>query len=92
MNPVYSLWQRTQDLISSLAREQNWGSQSRRVSFRLLLSLMDRIQMMDSLPLHPLLLRMLLPQERRNELRLHSKWTPSVGLGLVLLMVEMDDF
>lgn len=92
MNPVYSPWQRTQDLISRLAREQNWGSQSRRVSFRLLLSLMDRIQMMDSSPLHPLLLRMLLPLKRRNELRLDSKWTHLVGLGLVPLMVEMDDF
>lgn len=48
--------------------------------------------MMDSSPLHPLLLRMLLPLERRNELRLDSKWTHLVGLGLVPLMVEMDDF
>lgn len=50
--------------------------------------------MMDSSPLHPLLVRMLLPLERRNELRLDSEWTHSVGLGsyLVPLMVEMDDF
>ncbi|KAK9082341.1 hypothetical protein Syun_031971 [Stephania yunnanensis] len=55
---------------------------------------MDRIQMMESSPLHPLLVRMLLPLERRNELRLDSEWTHSVGLGsyLVPLMVEMDDF
>ncbi|KAK9081408.1 hypothetical protein Sjap_026695 [Stephania japonica] len=38
---------------------------------------MDRIQMMDSSPLHPLLVRMLLPLERRNELRLDSEWTHS---------------
>lgn len=50
--------------------------------------------MMESSPLHPLLVRMLLPLERRNELRLDSEWTHSVGLGsyLVPLMVEMDDF
>lgn len=51
--------------------------------------------MMDSSPLHPLLVRMLLPLERRNELmRLDSEWTHSLGLGsyLVPLMVEMDDF
>lgn len=55
---------------------------------------MDRIKMMDSSPLHPLLVRMLLPLERRNELRLDLEWTHSVGLGsyLVPLMVEMDDF
>lgn len=50
--------------------------------------------MMESSPLHPLLVRMLLPLERRKELRLDSEWTHSVGLGsdLVPLMVEMDDF
>lgn len=50
--------------------------------------------MMDSSPLHPLLVRMLLPLERRNELRLDLEWTHSVGLGsyLVPLMVSMDDF
>lgn len=47
--------------------------------------------MMDSSPLHPLLVRMLLPLERRNELRLDLEWTHSVGLGSYLVPL-MDDF
>ncbi|KAL0288984.1 UNVERIFIED_CONTAM: Photosystem II protein D1 [Sesamum calycinum] len=45
---------------------------------------------MDSSPLHPLLLRMLLPLERRNELRLDSKWTHSMKMVPLLPLTSLN--